>query len=110
MSEAEQPPTVDSGHLFDAPTALPAVRVLVDGLSDMVLDYAVPPGMQVQRGCRVEVPLRSRQTTGTVLTLVEEQHDYTLKPLLRLIEEEPVVSSTLMDLAEWAAAYYAAPE
>ncbi len=109
MSEAAQPPTADSGHLFDAPTAPPAARVLVDGLSDMVLDYAVPLGMRVQRGCRVEVPLRSRQTTGTVLAVVEAQQHYTLKPLLRLIEEEPVVSPTLMDLAEWAAAYYAAP-
>ncbi len=86
-----------------------AVRVLVDGISDMVLDYAVPPGMRVQRGCRVEIPLRGRCATGTVLKLVEASTEYRLKPLVRLIEEEPVVSPALMDLAEWAAAYYAVP-
>ncbi len=109
MSMSAPPPTADGGHLFDAPSVLLAARVLVDGLNDMILDYAVPPGMHVQRGCRVEVPLRSRQTTGTVLALVDGPHDYTLKPLLRLIGEEPVVSPVLMDLAEWAASYYAAP-
>ncbi len=109
MSTAAPPPPADSGYLFDAPPAPHAVRVLVDGLNDMVLDYAVPPDMRVQRGCRVEVPLRSRQATGTVLALVSGQHDYTLKPLLKLIEDEPVVSPALMDLAEWAASYYATP-
>ena len=109
MIMSAPPPASDSGRLFGAPLSSPAVRVLVDGLDDMVLDYAVPPGMQVQRGCRVEVPLRSRKTTATVLALVEGQHDYALKPVLRLIEEEPVISPVLMDMAEWAASYYATP-
>lgn len=86
-----------------------AARVLVDGISDMVLDYAIPVGMRVQRGCRVEIPIRGRSATGTVLKIVEMSTEYRLKPLVRLIEEEPVVSSVLMDLAEWAASYYAAP-
>ena len=31
------------------------------------------------------------------------------QPLRRLVNEEPVVSPVLMDLAEWAARYYAVP-
>lgn len=87
-------------------------RVLVDGLNDMVLDYAVPTDMQgVVRGSRVEVPLRGRGATGTVLSLVApaEQWSGALRPLRRLISEEAVVSPVLMDLAEWAARYYAVP-
>lgn len=89
-----------------------AARVLVDGLNDMVLDYAIPAGMQgVTRGCRVEVPLRGRGATGTVLSLVEPEETWSgsLRPLRRLISDEPVVSPVLMDLAEWAARYYAVP-
>ena len=89
-----------------------AARVLVDGLNDMVLDYAVPPGMAgITRGSRVEVPLRGRNSTGTVLSMVPpgRQWEGTLRPLKRLISEEPVVSPVLMDLAEWAARYYAVP-
>lgn len=90
----------------------PAARVLVDGLNDMVLDYAIPEGMTgVTRGSRVEVPLRARGTTGTVLALVQPDPDWAhrLRPLRRLVNEAPVISPALMDLAEWAARYYAVP-
>ncbi|MBR5888924.1 MAG: primosomal protein N' [Akkermansia sp.] len=96
----------------DVPAFQPAARVLVDGLNDMVLDYAIPEGMAgVTRGCRVEVPLRGRCTSGTVLSLAEPDTEWAsrLRPLRRLIDDEPVVSPALMDLAEWAARYYAVP-
>ena len=96
----------------DMPASPPAARVLVDGMNDMVLDYAIPQEMSgVTRGCRVEVPLRNRSTTGTVLALVQPESAWAnrLKPLRRLVNEEPVVSPVLMELAEWAARYYAVP-
>ncbi len=89
-----------------------AARVLLDGMNDMVLDYAIPPGMEgVQRGSRVEMPLRGRSTTGTVLSLTPPDPEWAgrLRPLRRLVAEEAVVSPALMDLAEWAARYYAVP-
>lgn len=89
-----------------------AARVLVDGMDDMVFDYAIPQGMEgVTRGSRVVVPLRNRTSTGTVLSLTppDERWANRLKPLHRLVADEPVVSPALMDLAEWAARYYAVP-
>lgn len=90
----------------------PAARVLVDGMNDMVLDYAIPDTLNgVQRGCRVEVPLRGRSATGTVLAIVPPSPEWAdrLRPLKRLVSEEPIVSAALMELAEWAARYYAVP-
>lgn len=97
--------------LFEQAPASLAARVLVDGLSDMTLDYAIPAGMEIQRGSRVEVPLRHRTTTGTVIALVEPDAEWggCLKPLIRPLSDTPEVSSELMELAEWAARYYAAP-
>lgn len=98
--------------LFQDEPVRPAARVLVDGLNDMVFDYAIPEGMQnVTRGSRVEVPLRHRTTTGTVINLVapDSEWGHRLKPLTRLIDDTPAVSPVLMDLAEWAARYYAVP-
>ena len=90
-----------------------AARVLVDGMGDMSLDYAIPESMLagVVRGCRVEAPLRGRTATGTVVALVKPDEEWgdRLKPLIRLLEDTPAVSPALMDLAEWAARYYAAP-
>jgi primosomal protein N' (replication factor Y) len=68
----------------DLPAPPLAARVLVDGLNDMVFDYAIPEGMQnVTRGSRVEVPLRNRSTTGTVINLVppDSEWGHRLKPI-----------------------------
>ena len=95
----------------DTPEEL-AARVLLDGFNDMVLDYAIPPGMnEVTRGCRVEIQLRNRLTTGTVISTGHADCAWNgkLKPLIRLIDDTPAVSPQLMDLAEWAARYYAVP-
>lgn len=89
-----------------------AVRVLVDGASDLVLDYAIPEGITtLQPGCRVQVPLRNRPANGTVLLVHESPEEWRdrLKPLLRLIDPEPLISSPLMELARWAADYYVVP-
>lgn len=98
---------------MDQPGPQRTVRVLVDGLGDRVFDYALPKGIEVQRGCRVEVPLRSRRATGTVMELPEagkcDLPDVALKPIIRVLEGDSEVSKELMDLAEWAARYYAAP-
>ena len=71
----------------ELPAPVLAARVLVDGLNDMVFDYAIPSEMHgVARGSRVEVPLRARCTTGTVLSLVEPESEWAsrLRPLRRL--------------------------
>ena len=86
-----------------------AARILVDGQSDLVLDYGIPPEAgDVRPGCRVQVPLRNRTATGTVLTLSEPSPAWKdrLKPILKLINPEPLISPVMMNLASWAADYY----
>ena len=87
-------------------------RVLVDGVSDLVLDYVVPEDMQeVRPGARVQIPLRNMQSTATVLTVFDDEGggDYQMKPIHRLIDPEPLISEPMMELARWAADYYAVP-
>ena len=84
-------------------------RILVDGQSDLVLDYGIPPEAgDVKPGCRVQVPLRNRTATGTVLTLSEPAPAWKdrLKPILKLIDPDPLISPVMMNLASWAADYY----
>ena len=86
-----------------------AARILVDGQSELVLDYGIPPEAgDVKPGCRVQVPLRNRTATGTVLTLSEPAPAWKdrLKPILKLIDPEPLISPVMMNLASWAADYY----
>ncbi len=88
---------------------MPVARILVDGQSDLVLDYAIPPQIEAVRpGCRVQIPLRNRTATGTVLTLSEPDAEWgdKLKPIIKLIDPEPLISPVMMQLATWAADYY----
>jgi primosomal protein N' (replication factor Y) (superfamily II helicase) len=82
-------------------------RVLIDGPSELVFDYAIPAGMGVQAGCRVRVPLRRKSATGTVLSIAEpEQQDFALRELDSLIDPEPLITPVLLRTGEWIANYY----
>ncbi len=89
-----------------------SARVLIDGSSDLVFDYAVTAEhAAVRPGCRVEVMLRHRPATGTVLSLGKPDPEWEdrLKPLLRLIDAEPLIEPALMDMGKWVSDYYAVP-
>ena len=83
------------------------VRVLIDGPSELVFDYAVPEGLDVRPGCRVRVPLRRKSATGTVLSIVEGgQVDFALRELESLIDPEPLITPVLLKTGRWIADYY----
>ena len=83
------------------------VRVLIDGPSELVFDYAVPAGLDVRPGCRVRIPLRRKSATGTVLAVVEmAQADFALRELESLIDPEPLITPVLLRAGEWIADYY----
>jgi len=82
-------------------------RVLIDGPSELVFDYAVPTGLDVRPGCRVRIPLRRKSATGTVLAMVEgAQMDFALRELESLIDPEPLITPVLLRTGEWIADYY----
>ena len=83
------------------------VRVLIDGPSELVFDYAVPAGLEVRPGCRVRVPLRRKSATGTVLAeTTAEQMDFALREVESLIDPEPLITPVLLRTGEWIASYY----
>lgn len=86
-------------------------KVLIDGPSELVFDYAIPEELsEISVGCRVRIPLRNRNSTGTVLDIVEPpQSNFTLRPLHSLIDPEPLITPGLMKLGKWLADYYGSP-
>ncbi len=86
---------------------MPNARVLIDGPSELVFDYSFPDELPVRPGCRVRVPLRNRDATGTVLsTAAAEDLGFATRPLHSLIDPEPLLTSELLELARWIAQYY----
>ena len=89
---------------------MPAARVLIDGPSELVFDYAIPEGMRALTGCRVKIPLRNRNSTGTILDITEEMPtEFQLREIVELIDPEPLITPKLMELGRWIADYYGSP-
>ena len=78
---------------------------------DQAFTYSLPETLnhRIQCGCRVLVPFGNRKLTGVVLSVQEEPPDGPTREVLRLIDEVPVLDSTLLALGRWIAGYYCAP-
>ena len=76
-------------------------------------DYLIPPGLagQIEVGSRVQVPFGPRKILGTVTALAEESALTKLKPILKVIGAQTLVTPKVLKLARWIADYYCcAPE
>ena len=70
---------------------------------DRAFTYAVPEGMTLSPGQRVAAPFGNRTLEGFVVSLSEDcdlPRDK-VKPLIRALDDAPVIGEDLMALAEW---------
>jgi primosomal protein N' (replication factor Y) len=76
-------------------------------------DYVIPPELagQVEVGSRVQVPFGARRVFGCVTGLAEESAYARLKPILKVIGGQTLVTPKILRLARWIGEYYCcAPE
>src|SRR2546428_4997588 len=76
-------------------------------------DYSIPTDLaeQVDVGSRVQVPFGPRKVLGCVTALAEESAHTRLKPILKVIGAQALVTPKVLKLARWIGDYYCcAPE
>jgi primosomal protein N' (replication factor Y) (superfamily II helicase) len=76
-------------------------------------DYLIPPGLvdQVDVGSRVQVPFGARKVLGCVTALTDVSAHARLKPIIKVIGAQTLVTPKVLQLARWIAEYYCcAPE
>ncbi len=74
------------------------------------LTYSVPDSMDVRIGQRVLVPLGTRRATGVVLSAAPPlPPGVDARPLIEVMDSEPVLSPELLTLGMWIAEYYLSP-
>jgi hypothetical protein len=76
-------------------------------------DYLIPPALvdRVDVGSRVQVPFGPRKVLGCVTALAEESAHARLKPILKVIGAQTLVTPKVLKLARWIGEYYCcAPE
>jgi len=76
------------------------IAVNVPGVSDL-FDYRIPADMEgeVERGCLVEVPFGAQQVQGIVTELRDTPSVPETKEISGLLEEGPVLTDALLELA-----------
>jgi len=74
-------------------------------------DYLIPPELegQVEVGTRVKVPFGPRQVMGCVTALVEQSPHTNLRPILKAVGTQALVTPNILKLARWMADYYCCP-
>src|SRR3954465_12288909 len=74
-------------------------------------DYLIPAGLaqQVDVGSRVQVPFGPRKVMGCVTALAEESAHARLKPILKVIGAQTLVTPKVLKLARWMGEYYCCP-
>ncbi len=74
-------------------------------------DYLIPAELagQVEVGSRVKVPFGARQVFGCVTALVETSPYAKLRPLMRVVGRQSLMTPRVLELARWIAAYYCCP-
>jgi primosomal protein N' (replication factor Y) (superfamily II helicase) len=60
-------------------------------------------------GGRVVVPFRNEKLTGVVTRLHDEAPPVEARPIIAVLDQEPILTAELMELASWIAQYYIAP-
>ncbi len=76
-------------------------------------DYLIPPELagQVDVGSRVQVPFGPRKILGVVTAVAEVSGRANLKPILKVIGAQTLVTPKVLKLARWIGEYYCcAPE
>jgi primosomal protein N' (replication factor Y) len=77
---------------------------------DRTFTYIVGQGATLRRGARVIVPFRNEKLVGVVMELHRNAPtEFEAKAIETVLDEEPLLSDHLLELAVWMAQYYLAP-
>ena len=93
------------------PEFIAYASVILDVAINKILDYGITEEQRrtLQRGMRVEVPVRNRACLGYVLDIKDHPQFTPVKPLAKISSEQPLIADDLFDLALWMSRYYCAP-
>jgi len=77
---------------------------------DQTFTYAVRAGQKPLRGARVIVPFRQEKLIGVITKVhAKAPEGYETRLIEAVLDEEPLLSDALLEMAEWIAGYYLAP-
>ena len=88
------------------------VEVVLPLPLDGLFTYAVADNQaaKAQVGCRVLVPLgKSKKYIGIVMHVVDEKPEFEVKPIIEVIDRQPILLHQQIRLWQWISDYYLSP-
>lgn len=75
---------------------------------DKEFQYSIPPRLsgKIAPGKRVRVPFRNRVTSGFCVGLSSTLQTRQVKPILDIVDPEPMVGEKMLNLTRWLSRYY----
>src|SRR5512137_21250 len=114
-----QPPRAASRGAFPLDTAVSGAghcrrmiaRVTLEIALRKEFDYFIPPELTglVDVGSRVQVPFGPRKVFGCVTAVAEESAHPKLKPILKVVGAQTLITPKILKLARWIGEYYCCP-
>jgi primosomal protein N' (replication factor Y) len=101
-------PDAERRHTLTGPITARVVPDLATFAVDDGFAYAVPPGLEVEIGSVVRVPLGGRRVRGYVVGF-EERSRGGLREILSRSGDLPVFGRRMLEVMRWAAIHYVAP-
>ena len=85
-------------------------RIIIPTPLKEPLIYKVPDSLwePIAAGMRVLIPLGKRKVTGVVLELLRETALPETREILAVLDERPILDTSLVQLSQWVAQYYLA--
>lgn len=86
----------------------PVFKVAIPNTHFDHFDYHAD-GLQPTVGMRVKVPFRAGERIGVVIEIGAPDHaDRTLKSIIEVLDDEPLLPQTILELCRWVSRYYQA--
>src|SRR4030095_10055911 len=78
---------------------------------DSLFTYSIPASLkyEIKTGSRVLAPLGKRNITGIVVEFPDKPNIKKLKPLVKALDPEPLISQEMIDFGRWISKYYICP-
>ncbi|NOT93462.1 MAG: primosomal protein N' [Ferruginibacter sp.] len=74
--------------------------------------YSIPLHLvdKVKPGCRAEAELKNKKYAGVVKTVLDKEPAYKTKPIINVLDDEPILYPQQLQLWQWMAQYYMCSE
>lgn len=90
---------------------MPYAEIAVDSAVNSTFTYHIPEHLtgQVRPGHLVRVPFRTDMQNGIVLALTDSEPEFKTKPILDILDPQPVMTPSHLELGRWLSRTYLAP-